>query len=60
MLCVRALEFLREGKRERLVRTEAAPGTPFDHGRFDVVLEPFPESELSRARELARTGEGFL
>ncbi len=56
----RALEFLREGKRERLVRIEAAPGTPFDHGRFDVVLEPFPESELSRARELARTGEGFL
>jgi len=56
----RALEFLREGKRERLVRVEAAPGTPFDHGRFDVVLEPFPEPELSRARELARTGDGFL
>ena len=56
----RALEFLREGKRERLVRVEAAPGTPFDHGRFDVVLEAYPEPELSRARELARTGEGFL
>lgn len=56
----RALEFLRQGLRERLVRVEAAPGTPFDHGRFEVVLEAFPEPELSRAREIAKTGEGFL
>jgi radical SAM protein with 4Fe4S-binding SPASM domain len=56
----RTLELLREGMRERLVRVEAAPGTPFDHGRFEIVLEPFPEPELTRARELARTGEGFL
>jgi radical SAM protein with 4Fe4S-binding SPASM domain len=56
----RALELLREGTRERLVRTEAAPGSPFDYGRFEIVVEPFPEGELARARELARTGEGWL
>ena len=56
----RALELLREGLRERVVRVEAPPGIPFDHGRFEVVVEPFPEPALSRARELARTGEGWL
>jgi hypothetical protein len=29
----------RAGKRERVVRVEAAPGEPFDHGRFDLVVE---------------------
>jgi radical SAM protein with 4Fe4S-binding SPASM domain len=48
----RALELLREGQRERLVRAEAAPGKPFDHGRFDLVVEPFPEEERERAREI--------
>jgi radical SAM protein with 4Fe4S-binding SPASM domain len=56
----RALELLREGRRERAVRVEAAPGTPFDHGRFELVVEPFPEAELDRARALAKTGEGWL
>jgi radical SAM protein with 4Fe4S-binding SPASM domain len=35
----RALERQREGLRERLVRVEAPPGAPFDHGRFDIVVE---------------------
>ena len=35
----RALEFQRAGKRERLVRTESAPGKPFDHGRFELIVE---------------------
>lgn len=35
----RALEMQRMGKRERVVLREAAPGTPFDHARFDVVEE---------------------
>ncbi len=48
----RALELLREGRRERLVRAEAAPGKPFDHGRFDLVVEPFPEAEAAHAREI--------
>ena len=35
----RALELARDGKRERLVQTAAAPGTPFDHGEFALVVE---------------------
>jgi radical SAM protein with 4Fe4S-binding SPASM domain len=36
----RARSFARQGLRERLVPAAAAPGTPFDHGTFDVVVEP--------------------
>jgi radical SAM protein with 4Fe4S-binding SPASM domain len=35
----RALEHRRIGKRERLVQVEVAPGTPFDQGRFELVVE---------------------
>jgi hypothetical protein len=35
----RALEMRKQGKRERLVRVEAPPGLPFDHGRFEIVVE---------------------
>jgi radical SAM protein with 4Fe4S-binding SPASM domain len=35
----RALEMDRARKRERVVRVEPAPGEPFDHGRFEIVLE---------------------
>ncbi len=45
----RALEFQRAGKRERLVRAEAAPGEPFDHGRFEIVVEEL--SQLTAASE---------
>lgn len=38
----RALEFQRQGKRERLVQVERAPGTPFDNGRFEIVVEDVP------------------
>ncbi|HEY2735581.1 MAG TPA: radical SAM protein [Polyangiales bacterium] len=38
----RALEFAARGERERLVRVEAATGQPFDHGRFELVVEPLP------------------
>lgn len=56
----RALELLREGKRERIVRTHAAEGKPFDHGRFEILVESWPATTLPRARELAATGEGWL
>jgi radical SAM protein with 4Fe4S-binding SPASM domain len=36
----RALERDREGLRERLVLREPAPGEPFDHGKFDLIVEP--------------------
>ncbi len=50
----RALELLREGQRERLVRLSPAPGLPFDHARFDIVLEPWPEDQLAEARAQTR------
>lgn len=36
----RALEHARRGQRERLVPLTRAPGVPFDHGRFEIVVEP--------------------
>ena len=39
----RALELSRQGLRERVELAEAAPGTPFDHGRWNIVVEPMPE-----------------
>jgi radical SAM protein with 4Fe4S-binding SPASM domain len=41
----RAQERKRHGLRERLVPTTPAAGTPFDHGLFELVLEPF-DAEL--------------
>jgi radical SAM protein with 4Fe4S-binding SPASM domain len=35
----RALEFARVGKRERLVLAEPPEGEPFDHGRFEIIVE---------------------
>jgi radical SAM protein with 4Fe4S-binding SPASM domain len=36
----RALEMAKQGKRERVVRVAEAPGQPFDHGAFEIVIEP--------------------
>ena len=35
----RALELSKEGLRERIVQIERAPGTSFDHGRVELVVE---------------------
>ncbi|MFO0613321.1 MAG: radical SAM protein [Polyangiaceae bacterium] len=56
----RALELLKEGKRERLELRTPAEGKPFDHGVFECILEDWPEDERARAEALARTGEGWL
>jgi radical SAM protein with 4Fe4S-binding SPASM domain len=48
----RALELLREGRRERIERVQAAEGLPFDHGRFEIIEEPWPADELARAQAL--------
>jgi len=56
----RALELLARGERERVVRAGLAPGEPFDHGSFDLVLEAWPQDELEQAREVAKSGAGFL
>lgn len=53
----RARHFAKAGQRERLVPRDAAPGKPFDHGLFDLVVEdlgaPDPAATLP-ARELVR------
>jgi radical SAM protein with 4Fe4S-binding SPASM domain len=56
----RALELLRAGKRERVIRTEAPEGMPFDVGKFEVVLEDWPVAELPRARAVAGGDEVWL
>jgi radical SAM protein with 4Fe4S-binding SPASM domain len=38
----RALEMQRQGRRERLVQIERAPGAPFDHGLYEIVIEEVP------------------
>jgi len=38
----RVLELQRRGKRERLVQVSAAPGRPFDNGRFELIEEDIP------------------
>jgi radical SAM protein with 4Fe4S-binding SPASM domain len=38
----RALEMRKQGKRERLVQVVAAPGVPFDNGRFEIIVEDVP------------------
>ncbi|HEX6376147.1 MAG TPA: radical SAM protein [Allosphingosinicella sp.] len=40
----RALEMDRQGLRERLVKIKDATGLPFDHGEFEIVVEPVPEA----------------
>lgn len=56
----RALEHLVQGKRERIVQVAPAEGMPFDHAKFEVVLEDWPAEELARAREIASSGEGWI
>jgi radical SAM protein with 4Fe4S-binding SPASM domain len=54
----RALELLRDGRRERLERVKAAEGVPFDYGRFEIIEEPWPEAELVHFRTLAAGTSG--
>jgi radical SAM protein with 4Fe4S-binding SPASM domain len=56
----RALELLREGRRERLELREAAPGEPFDHARYELIEEPWPEELLGRAREVVEREAGWI
>lgn len=52
----RTLELEKRGLRERIVRVEAAPGTPFDYGLFELVLEqadgsPYrPQGDIEQSR----------
>lgn len=55
----RARTLAKSGKRERLVLKERAPGKPFDHGLYQILLEDIPvfeplASQLSRPRQMLR------
>lgn len=41
----RALELEKEGRRERVVKRGPAPGLPFDHGLFEILVEDMPAGE---------------
>jgi radical SAM protein with 4Fe4S-binding SPASM domain len=41
----RAVVHHERGERERLVLVEPAAGEPFDHGRWEIVVEPFVASD---------------
>lgn len=47
----RARSLKAEGKRERLVPGQAAEGRPFDHGLFDLVVEPFDAPDATHATD---------
>lgn len=44
----RALELSKQGLRERIAQVESAPGIPFDHGRFELILEKVDASNIGR------------
>jgi radical SAM protein with 4Fe4S-binding SPASM domain len=46
----RALEMDKAGLRERLVKVKDAGGLPFDHGEFELVVEPAPRPAVPPAR----------
>jgi radical SAM protein with 4Fe4S-binding SPASM domain len=47
----RALEMDKAGLRERLVKVKDAGGLPFDHGEFEIVVEPVPGASPERERD---------
>jgi len=44
----RALEHQSRGLRERLVQIKKAPGEAFDHGVFEVIVEPYRDEDVAR------------
>jgi radical SAM protein with 4Fe4S-binding SPASM domain len=53
----RVTQLRKKGIRERLVQTEKAPNLPFDHGRMEIVEEPWgDEPEAKPARRLPLAG----
>jgi len=56
----RALELLAAGRRERIELEQAAPGEPFDFGRYRLIEEDWPADSLERARTISETHEGWL
>jgi len=53
----RALEYERQGLRERFVPVERAPGKPFDHGTFELVLESADATDPPRSLPVVASTE---
>jgi len=51
----RALELEKRGLRERIVQTAPAPGLPFDHGSFELLVEKSDGRPLSSAPEAGQS-----
>lgn len=54
----RALELSKQGLRERIVQVEKAPGTPFDHGRFELVVESVDGAVVDSVPALVQINPG--
>jgi Y-X(10)_GDL-associated radical SAM protein len=54
----RALDLAAQGRRERIVRTEAPPGLPFDYGKFEIVLEGIDDPVPASVNEFAGAVSG--
>lgn len=52
----RALEMDKAGLRERLVKVKDAIGLPFDHGEFEILVEPVPAAPAERVRDRILVG----
>jgi radical SAM protein with 4Fe4S-binding SPASM domain len=48
----RALEMDKAGLRERLVRLAPAPGVPFDHAQFEIIVEETRHDPLAALSQL--------
>jgi hypothetical protein len=48
----RTLELKKEGLRERVVKVKQAPGLPFDHGLFEIVVEPIDAAVPKKTNRL--------
>ncbi|MCB9637633.1 MAG: radical SAM protein [Myxococcales bacterium] len=53
----RARSLAKQGLRERLVASSAAPGNPFDNGQFSISVEPFDAPEPSFDQHFQETRE---
>jgi radical SAM protein with 4Fe4S-binding SPASM domain len=55
----RATQLAQQGRRERVVKVEEAPGAPFDHGRFELVEEPLATAKRRRIVSLPMIEEAL-
>ncbi len=56
----RAEELHQRGRRERIELVEAAPGRPFDYGRFMLIEEDVPASKAGEALKIAELGKALF